>query len=35
MSSNTIIGIEFGLVSVLVIGFGLYELWKLRRDKKK
>jgi hypothetical protein len=35
MSSDTIIFIEMLLVLGLVLGFGFWELWKLKRDKKK
>jgi hypothetical protein len=35
MSSSTIIGLEMGTTLVAVIGFGLWELWKLKRDKTK
>jgi hypothetical protein len=35
MSSSTLITLEMGLVIVLVLGFGFWELYKLRRDKLK
>ena len=35
MSSDTLIFTEMLLVLGLVVGFGGWELWKLRRDKKK
>lgn len=35
MSPDTIIFLEMLLVLGLVVGFGFWELWKLRRDKRK
>ncbi len=35
MSSSTLITLEMGLVIVLVLGFGFWELYNLRRDKRK
>ncbi len=35
VSSGLLISIEMGLVLVLVVGFGVWELYKLRRDKRK
>ena len=35
MSSSTIITLEMGLVIVLVLGFGFWELYTLRRDKRR
>ena len=35
MSSSLIIALEFTLVIGLVLGLGVWELWRLRRDKKK
>ncbi len=35
MSSGTIIFLEMALALGLVLGFGGWELWKLRRDKRK
>jgi hypothetical protein len=33
MSSNWIIGLELALVLCVVVGFGLWELHKLKRGK--
>jgi hypothetical protein len=35
VSSSLIISLEMGLVVVLVLGFGFWELHRLRRDKRK
>jgi len=35
VSPDTIIFLEMLLVLGLVVGFGFWELWKLRRDKRK
>jgi hypothetical protein len=35
MSSGAIAFVEMLLVVGLVVGFGVWELWKLRRDKRK
>jgi hypothetical protein len=35
MSSGTLIFIEMTLALGLVLGFGFWELWKLKRDKRK
>lgn len=35
MSSSIVAFSEMILVLGLVVGFGLWELWKLKRDKKK
>ena len=36
MSSATLVGLEMGITLVLVVGLGLWELYKLRdpRDRK-
>jgi hypothetical protein len=33
MSSGWIVGLEISLVLGLVLGFGFWELYKLKRDK--
>jgi hypothetical protein len=33
MSSGTIIALELGLTLVLVVGWGVWELWKLKKGK--
>jgi hypothetical protein len=33
MSSGTIIALEISLVLVLAVGWGLWELWKLKKGK--
>jgi hypothetical protein len=35
VSGDTLIFIEMLLVLGLVLGFGFWELWKLKRDKRK
>lgn len=35
LSSSTIIGLELAITLVLVVGWGIWELWKLKRDKRK
>lgn len=35
LSSGTIIFLEMSVTLVLVVGFGVWELWKPKRDKKK
>lgn len=35
MSSSLIIALEFTLVIGVVLGLGVWELWRLRRDKRK
>ncbi len=35
MSSSIVAFSEMILVLGLVVGFGIWELWKLKRDKKK
>lgn len=35
MSPDAIIFSEMLLVLVLVLGFGFWELWKLKKDKEK
>ena len=35
MSSSLIIALEFTLVIGVVLGLGVWELWSLRRDKRK
>ena len=35
MSNSIVAFSEMILVLGLVVGFGLWELWKLKRDKKK
>ncbi|MEQ1682872.1 MAG: hypothetical protein ABL916_04425 [Burkholderiaceae bacterium] len=35
MSSTLIIALEFTAVIGVVLGLGIWELWGLRRDKKK
>lgn len=35
LSSSTIISLEMGITLVLVVGWGVWELWKLKRDKGK
>lgn len=35
MSPDSLIFAEMLLVLGLVLGFGFWELWKLRRDKRK
>ncbi len=35
MSSSTIVGLEMGITLLAVVGFGVWELWKLKRDKTK
>lgn len=35
MSSGVIIALEFTLVIGVVLGLGVWELWRLRRDKRK
>ena len=35
MSSTLIIALEFTAVIGVVLGLGFWELWSLRRDKKK
>jgi hypothetical protein len=35
MSSSTIITLELGLTLGVVVGFGLWELYKLRRDRDR
>jgi hypothetical protein len=35
MSSSAIAFAEMFLVLGLVLGFGFWELWKLKRDKRK
>jgi hypothetical protein len=33
MSSSTIIALELGITLVLVVGWGFWELWKLKKGK--
>ncbi len=35
MSSGAIAFAEFALTAGLVLGWGFWELWKLKRDKRK
>jgi hypothetical protein len=35
LSPDALVFTEMALVLVLVLGFGFWELWKLKRDKKK
>ena len=35
MSGSTLALVEMLLVLGVVVGFGFWELWKLKRDKKK
>lgn len=35
MSSTLIIALEFTAVIGVVLGLGIWELWSLRREKKK
>lgn len=35
MSGDTIIFLELAITLGLVLGFGSWELWKLKRDKDK
>ena len=35
MSSSTIVTLEMGIVAAAVLGFGFWELYKLRREKRK
>ena len=35
MSSGLIIALEFTLVLGVVIGLAVWELWRLRRDRKR
>ena len=35
MSPSLIIALEFTLVIGVVLGLGVWELWRLRRDMKK
>jgi hypothetical protein len=35
MSSGAIAFAELALVAGLVLGWGFWELWKLKRDRKK
>lgn len=33
MSSSTLISLELGITLVAVVGWGLWELYKLRKDR--
>jgi hypothetical protein len=33
MSSGTLIGLELAITLVLVLGWGFWELWKLKKGK--
>ena len=35
MSSGLIIALEFALVLGVVIGLAVWELWRLRRDRRR
>lgn len=35
MSPDALVFTEMALVLGLVLGFGFWELWKLKRDKRK